>query len=49
MLVPWALCALLLDRAGRAAALLGLWALTALGRNLLQARLLGDRIGLPPL
>ena len=49
VLVPWALCALLLDRAGRAAALLGLWALTALGRNLLQARLLGDRIGLPPL
>lgn len=49
VLVPWALAQLLLGRGGRALALLAGWAVTALGRNLLQARLLGDQIGLEPL
>ena len=49
VLIPWALAALLLGRTGRAAGLLLGWALTAAGRNLLQAKLLGDQIGIPPL
>lgn len=49
VLVPWALGALLLGRTGRALGLLAGWVLNAAGRNLLQARLLGDQIGLSPL
>ena len=49
VLVPWAIGELLLDETGRALALLLGWALGALGRNLLQARLLGDQIGIHPL
>jgi len=49
VLVPWALAELLLGELGRGLALLAGWALGALGRNLLQARLLGDQIGIPPL
>ena len=48
VLVPWALGELLLGEAGRALALLFGWALGALGRNVLQAKLLGDQIGLHP-
>lgn len=49
VLVPWALGELLLGELGRGLALLVGWALGALGRNLLQAKLLGDQIGLHPL
>ena len=49
VLVPWALVSLLLGRTGRAAALLLGWVLNAAGRNLLQAKLLGDQIGVHPL
>lgn len=49
VLVPWALVLFLLGQNGRALALLVGWAATAVGRNLLQAKLLGDQIGLPPL
>lgn len=49
VLVPWAAVELLFSRAGRALALLVGWAVSALGRNLLQAKLLGDQIGIHPL
>ena len=49
VLVPWALVLLLLGQSGRAIALLVGWAVSAAGRNLLQAKLLGDQIGLHPL
>ena len=49
VLVPWAAGELLLGRPVRALALLFGWALSALGRNLLQAKLLGDQIGIHPL
>lgn len=49
VLVPWALGELLLGETGRALALLLGWALGALGRNLLQARLLSGQIGIHPL
>ncbi len=49
VLVPWALAELLLGELGRGLALLFGWALGALGRDLLQARLLGDQIGIHPL
>jgi len=49
VLVPWAAAELLFGRTGRAAALLIGWAVGALGRNLLQAKLLGDQIGIHPL
>ena len=49
VLVPWALGELLLGELGRALALLCGWALSALGRNLLQARLLSGQIGIHPL
>lgn len=49
VLVPWALGALLLGETGRGLALLLGWALGALGRNLLQARLLSGQIGIHPL
>lgn len=49
VLLPWALVALLLGRTGRALGLLGGWFLNAAGRNLLQAKLLGDQIGISPL
>ncbi len=49
VLVPWAAGELLFSRFGRALALLLGWAISALGRNLLQAKLLGDQIGIHPL
>lgn len=49
VLVPWALVLLLLGQNGRALALLAGWVVSAVGRNLLQAKLLGDQIGLHPL
>lgn len=49
VLVPWAGLAFLFGRPGRALGLLAGWALGALGRNLLQAKLLGDQIGIHPL
>lgn len=49
VLVPWALYLLLLGRTGRAAALLAGWALGMVLRDLAQAKLVGDRIGLHPL
>ena len=49
VLVPWALAELLLGELGRGLALLFGWGLGALGRNLLQARLLSGQIGIHPL
>ena len=49
VLLPWALGELLLGELGRGLALLFGWALGQLSRNLLQARLLGDQIGIHPL
>ncbi len=49
VLVPWALGELLLGELGRGLALLFGWGLGMLARNLLQARLLGDQIGIHPL
>ena len=49
VLVPWALGELLLGEPGRGLALLFGWGLGALARELLQARLLGDQIGIHPL
>ena len=49
VLVPWALGELLLGELGRGLALLFGWGLGMLGRDLLQARLLGDQIGIHPL
>ena len=49
VLVPWALYLLLLGRTGRGAALLVGWAVGMVLRDLAQAKLVGDRIGLHPL
>lgn len=49
VLVPWGLYALLSGDRLRALGLLVTWAATVLVRNALQAKLLGDRIGLDPL
>lgn len=49
VLLPWAAGCLVLGRLGQAAGLLALAALAALVRSLLEPKLLGDRMGLPPL
>ncbi len=49
VLIPWALYCLLLGSTGRAAGLLILWMVTNVVRNCIQAKLLGDQIGLDPL
>jgi len=49
VLLPWALYSALLGAYGRAAALLGAWLGANLLRSCLQAKLLGDQIGLEPL
>jgi len=49
VLVPWALYSALLGAYGRAAVLLGAWLGVNLLRSCLQAKLLGDQIGLEPL
>ena len=49
VLVPWALWSLLLGQERRAAALLGSWLGINLIRSCVQAKLVGDQIGLNPL
>ena len=49
VLLPWAVSCLILGRLGQAVGLLLLAALAALVRSLLEPKLLGDRMGLPPL
>ena len=49
VLVPWALGCLLLGELGRGLGLLVAWGLASLVRSCLQAKLLGDEIGLDPL
>lgn len=49
VLVPWALAALLLGQTRRGLGLLVCWGVTELVRNVAQAKLLGDQIGLDPL
>lgn len=48
VLLPWALGALLLGNAGRAASLAALYLLTLAVRSTLEPRLLGARSGVPP-
>jgi sporulation integral membrane protein YtvI len=49
ILAPWALGCLLLGRTGRALGLLIAWAAVSLVRSCIEAKLLGDQIGLHPL
>ena len=49
VLVPWALGCLLLDELGRGLGLLVTWGVSCLVRSCIQAKLLGDEIGLDPL
>lgn len=49
VLLPWALCAFLLDESGRALGLLICWGVVNLVRNCAQPKLLGDQIGLDPI
>lgn len=49
VLLPWSLFSLAAGNLSRALLLVSLWAGTNLLRNLLQAKLLGDQIGLSPL
>lgn len=49
ILAPWALYSLLLGQTGRGLGLLGAWAAVSLVRSCLEAKLLGDQIGLDPL
>lgn len=49
VLVPWGLCCLLLGDTGRGAGLLLGWLVLSVMRNLVQAKLMGDQIGLDPL
>lgn len=49
VLAPWALYLLLLGQIGRGLGLLGTWAGVSLVRSCLEAKLLGDQIGLAPL
>ena len=49
VLVPWAVYCLLLDQVGRGVGLLICWGLVNLVRSCVQAKLLGDQIGLEPL
>lgn len=49
VLVPWALAALLLGESGRGIGLLICWALVSLVRSCIQAKLVGDQIGLDPI
>lgn len=48
VLIPWALCCLLLGSYGRGLALLLCWLGVSFVRNAAQAKLLGDQIGLDP-
>lgn len=49
VLLPWALLALLRGSSGLALGLVAAWGVCNLVRNVLQAKLLGDQIGLDPL
>jgi len=49
VLIPWAAYSALLGAYGKAAGLLGLWVAGNLLRSCLQAKLLGDQMGLEPL
>lgn len=49
VLIPWGIVCLLSGRVSRGAWLLALWGLTAIVRNCLQAKLVGDQIGLDPI
>ena len=49
VLIPWALYCLALGSSRRGLGLLLSWGLTELVRNAVQAKLLGDQIGLDPL
>jgi len=49
ILLPWALCCLLLGDMGRGTGLIISWLVISVVRNLSQAKLMGDQIGLEPL
>jgi predicted PurR-regulated permease PerM len=49
MLVPWAVCCLLLGQSARGLGLLISWGGVSLVRSCIEAKLLGDQIGLHPL
>ena len=49
MLVPWAVCCLLLGQSARGLGLLIAWGGVSLVRSCIEAKLLGDQIGLNPL
>lgn len=49
VLIPWAIYSLLLGSTGRGIGLLVCWAVVNLVRSCIQAKLLGDQIGLEPL
>lgn len=49
ILLPWAFCALLLGDSGRGMGLILSWLIISIVRNCVQAKLMGDQIGLEPL
>lgn len=49
ILLPWALCNFLLGGSRRGLGLMLCWLLVSLVRNVMQAKLMGDQIGLEPL
>lgn len=49
VLMPWAFCALLLGDSRRGIGLIVSWLIISLVRNCVQAKLMGDQIGLEPL
>lgn len=49
ILLPWALCSLLLGSTRRGLGLIICWLAVSVVRNLVQAKLMGDQIGLAPL
>ena len=49
ILLPWAICALLLGQLRRGVVLVLLWLVISVLRNVVQAKLMGDQIGLEPL
>lgn len=49
VLLPWAVCSLLLGEMRRGVGLIAAWLIISLVRNIVQAKLMGDQIGLEPL